>query len=58
MLRHRCRCLEQLRDEVGVDRGSRGGVVFANGAAELVRHEEVGARQRESDGVVQAFKAI
>ena len=51
----------QPRDEVGVNRGARGGVVFANrGAAAVVRyeeagfrHEEVVARQRESEGELQ-----
>ena len=43
----------QPRDEVRVDHGSRGGVVFANRAAVVVRHEEVVARQRESVGAVQ-----
>jgi hypothetical protein len=43
----------QPGDEVGVDRGSRGGVVFANRGAAGVRHEEVIPRQRESVGVVQ-----
>ena len=42
--------LVQPRDEVGVDRGSRGGVVFANRAGLDVRHEEVVARQRECLG--------
>ena len=40
----------QPRDKVGVNRGSRGGVVFANRAVALVRHEEGVAKHRESDG--------
>ena len=43
----------QPHDEVGVDRGTCGGVVFANRVAAVVRHEEVVARQRESEGAVR-----
>jgi hypothetical protein len=43
----------QPGDEVGVDRGSRGGVVLSNHIAVVVRHEEVVARQHESPGVLQ-----
>ena len=39
--------------ELSVDRGSRGGVVFANRGALEVRHEEVIARHRECGGVGQ-----
>ncbi len=37
-------------DEVGVDQLSGGGVVFANPSG--LRHEEVGARDREPGGLV------
>jgi hypothetical protein len=43
----------QSRDEVGVDRGARGGVVLAYRATAQVHHEEVVARQRECVGSVQ-----
>ena len=43
----------QPSDEVGFDRGPRGGVVFANRTAAEIHHEKGVARQRESDGVAQ-----
>jgi len=43
----------QARDKGIVNRGSRGGVVFADCAVAKVRHEEFIAQHRESDGKVQ-----
>src|SRR5260370_149731 len=44
---------DQPCDEVGVNRGSRFGVVFANRVVAVVRHEEGVALDGESEGLVQ-----
>jgi hypothetical protein len=42
---------DQPSDKVSVNRGSRSSVVFANRAAEIIRHEEDVALHCEADGV-------